>query len=356
MKEALLSCYFALMLMICGAQVDSISISEVVEPIVERDLFEGQILIAEGGDIIYHQSFGYVDAEKSRLVQNENLFGIASVTKLFTAIVVLQLVEEQKLKLDDKLVDFFPDLNIPWGRDISIHHLLLHISGLANEADSIYNSPIKAQALVQMVLNSGQKQQKPGTYNYNNIDYVLLGLIIEQIEELAWREVLQNRIISPLGLNNTGHLMQGFYPKTCVRALSMDTLGRRIPDPAIHIENFYAAGDMYSCAEDLLKLDQAMYGESLLSQKMKDLMYHSYPEYNYTGYSVWTYNYPFVENKPRIMERRGGILGNNVVLVRFLELNRTIIVLNHNGSFNSDSFGDFNNLKEALILKFGNLK
>ena len=94
-----------------------------------------------------------------------------------------------------------------------------------------------------------------------------------------------------------------------------------------------------------------MYGRTLLSEASKKLMFTSYPEYNYTGYSVWTYNYPFVDTQPKIMERRGGIFGSNSVLVRKLDLNHTIIILSNNNRFNPDSFGDPSNLREALIIE-----
>ena len=91
-------------------------------------------------------------------------------------------------------------------------------------------------------------------------------------------------------------------------------------------------------------------GEDLLSQASKELMYTSYPEYNYSGYSVWTYTYPFSASRPRVMERRGGILGANSVLVRLLDLNRTLVILSNNDRFDPDSFGETGNLKEALMI------
>ena len=75
---------------------------------------------------------------------------------------------------------------------------------------------------------------------------------------------------------------------------------------------------MYSTSSDLLKLDQALYSNKLLSDRSKKLLAQSYKEYNYAGYGVWNYNYPYVKETPTIMERRGKILGANVVLIRAL--------------------------------------
>ena len=152
-------------------------------------------------------------------------------------------------------------------------------------------------------------------------------------------------------MRNTGFLKKDTYPENYAYTFSYDDAGIRQADPLFFIENFYAAGSMYSTAEDLLKLDQAMYSDILLSEKSKELMFTSYPEYNYSGYSVWTYKYPFVDSQPRIMERRGGILGSNSVLIRMLDTNRTIIILSNNNKFNPDSFGDTEGLKEALMIE-----
>jgi CubicO group peptidase (beta-lactamase class C family) len=152
-------------------------------------------------------------------------------------------------------------------------------------------------------------------------------------------------------MTQTGFLERGKYPENFASSYSFDGENIRQADPQLFIENYYAAGCMYSTAKDLLQLDQLMYSPELLSEKSKELMYTSYREYNYSGYSVWTYHYPFAKSQPKVMERRGGILGANSVLVRMLETNKTIIILSNNNKFNPDSFGDTEGLKEALMIE-----
>ena len=310
--------------------------------------FEGTILIADKGEPIYHKAFGFRNRAQQIPNQPNTKFGIASITKMITAIIILQLVEEKKLRIKDTVEKLFPDFDIPKGEAITIHHLLLHISGLPNESNDMYRQARSPEAFVQSVLRKFRKNKNLGTYNYTNIDYVLLGLVIENICGQTWQEVVEERIIQPLQLGSTGFLQKGDYPEAYAWTYSIKK-GRIRKDYDFHIENFYAAGSMYSTAMDLLKLEQAMYGDQLLSAASKELMFTSYPEYNYTGYSVWTYRYPFVETQPLIMERRGGIMGSNSVLVRILEDNKTIIILSNNDAFNPDSFGDPDNLREALI-------
>lgn len=310
--------------------------------------FSGNVLIAERGTVLYENSFGFRDREKELSLASDTRFGIASITKMITAITVLQLVEDGKLSLDTSLENLFPDLDIPKGDKITLHHLLLHISGLPNEPNAIYASNKSPEAFVDELLSKFRKNKKFGKFNYANIDYVLLGMAIEKATGNTWQNEIEERFIRKLGLTGTGFLKKGAYPDNFAQSYTIE--GEQYQkDPAFHIENFYAAGCMYSTTSDLLKIDQAMYDNTLLTEESKDLMFTSYPEYNYTGYSVWTYRYPFLKNQPRIMERRGGILGSNAAFIRVLDQKLTIIILSNNNAFNPDSFGNPENLREALI-------
>lgn len=333
----------------CRAQLNAVSIDSIVRNSVVKEDFEGTVLVGNKGAIIYNESFGFKDVKKLVPITNDSHFSIASITKLFTAIVIMQLVEDGKISLSDTLENLLPEFDIPKAKKISVHHLLLHISGLPNEADAIYQAAKTPKEFVFETLK--EKNKKFGSFNYANIDYVLLGLIIEKYDVKPWQESVQNRILNTAAMQQTGFLQLRKYPKNFAYPFSFDDKNVRKKDPAFFIENFYAAGCMYATAEDLLKLDQALYGNQLLSEKSKALMFTSYPEYNYSGYSVWTYNYPFGKSQPKIMERRGGILGANSVLVRMLDTNNTIIILSNNNKFNPDSFGDTKSLKEALMLE-----
>jgi len=331
------------------AQLDTIRIDSIVQKSVIADAFEGAILIADKGDIVYQESFGFKDENKKVPTKITSKYSIASITKLFTAIAIMQLIEERKFQLTDNLETLLPDLDIPKEKKITVHHLLLHITGLPNENDAIYRKATTPKAFVAETLT--QNGSPFGSFNYANIDYVLLGLLIEKYDKTTWEESIKNRILDSLDMQNSGFLKKDAYPEDFAFPFSYNAEEKRQLDPLFFIENFYASGSMYATAEDLLKLDQGMYGDTLLSEKSKELMFTSYPEYNYSGYSVWTYNYPFVASQPTIMERRGGILGANSVLIRMLGTNKTIIILSNNNKFNPDSFGDKESLKEALMIE-----
>jgi CubicO group peptidase (beta-lactamase class C family) len=350
MKRIIPTLISLLLIGLCSqAQINTESIDSIVRSAATEDLFEGTILIAEKGQVIYQESFGFADKDKTIPIKNSTHFGIASITKMLTALAILQLVDEGKIQLTDNLKTLLPDLEIPKSNKITVHHLLLHISGLPNEKDEIFAQPLSPQEFINKTLEN--KSNRFGTFNYANIDYVLLGLIIEKQDGIPWKNAIQKRILTKASMQQTGFLERGNYPEDFAYTFSYGSGDVRKADPLFFIEDFYAAGCMYATAADLLKLDQAMYGDALISQASKEVMFTSYPEYNYSGYSVWTYNYPFAPSKPKVMERRGGILGSNSVLIRMLETNKTIIILSNNDKFNPDSFGNTGGLKEALMIE-----
>jgi D-alanyl-D-alanine carboxypeptidase len=181
--------YTITLLLWCGfhskAQVNLERIDSIVQNAVTYDLFGGTVLIADSGNIVYQKSFGFVDKDNVLPIENSTNFGIASITKMFTAILILQLVEEGKIQLEDKLNVLLPDLKIPKSNKITVHHLLLHISGLPNEDDDIYAQSTGPNEFVRKTLDN--KLQRFGKFNYANIDYVLLGLIIEKYDNVRGR-------------------------------------------------------------------------------------------------------------------------------------------------------------------------
>ncbi|MEZ4773587.1 MAG: serine hydrolase domain-containing protein [Bacteroidia bacterium] len=327
---------------------DSLKIAVFVEKYVSEKLFSGTILVAKAGKSVFYQSYGLADIHKKIVIKNEYHYSIASITKLFTSIRVLQLVEENKLELTMTLKDCLSDLAIPGSSDITVHHLLLHISGLPNEKNESYKKTMDPEEMVSIAM-ANESGARFGSFHYNNIDYILLGLIIERVTGNSWKEEIQTHILDKLEMNDSGFLEHNRYPENFAGTFSYKKSDKPKKDPRFYIENFYAAGAMYSTASDLLKLDQALYENILLNEEMYKLLSQSYSEYNYVGYGVWNYHYPFVPSQPLVMERRGGIMGANTVLVRLPDTQHAIIILSNNDQFNPDSFGDGENLREALM-------
>lgn len=326
---------------------DESKIAKAVESYINQNGFSGTILVAKQGKPIFHKSFGLAYYSTPDTIQNHYHYSVASLTKLFTSIRVLHLVEEGTLSLDKPVVAYLPNFKTQIPEQVTLHHLLLHISGLPEEKDKVYRHKYKPIDMAKEVLSYKSKNTF-GQFNYNNLDYLLLGLIIENLTGQTWKKEIEKAILIPLKMTDTGFLEYGYYPRNFAYTYGNKWNGLK-QDPLFYIENFYSAGSMYSTTSDLLKLDQALYSNQLLTDEGKKLLAKSYPEHNYAGYGVWNYNYPYANGKPTIMERRGGILGANVVLVRLTDENYTIIILSNDDRFNPDSFGDDNNLREKLI-------
>jgi CubicO group peptidase (beta-lactamase class C family) len=326
-----------------------IGILNAIEGYIDQNGFSGTILVAKQGKPLFHKSYGLAYYSTPDTISNNYHYCIASVTKLFTSIRILQLLEEGKLSLEQSVKHYLPMLKAQIPEQVTIHHLLTHTSGLPKEKDKLYWRKYKPLEMANEVLNY-QSESTIGQFNYNNLDYLLLGLIIENLANQTWKKEIEDNILSPLKMIETGFLEYGYYPLNFAYTYSKKWNGLK-QDPMLFIENYYSAGNMYSTTLDLLKLDQVLYSNQLLTDKGKDLLAKFYPENNYAGYGVWNYKYPYVKSNPTIMERRGKILGANVVLVRLTDENYTIIILSNDDRFNPDSFGDDKNLREILIRK-----
>jgi CubicO group peptidase (beta-lactamase class C family) len=324
--------------------MDTSRTEATIQRYLELKGFSGTILIAEKGKPVFLKNYSL---PKTNPPDRPYHFAIASITKLFTSIRIFQLVENHEIYLDQPVAEILPDFSNYLSDQITVSHLLLHISGLPKEPDSLYSIPLPPEEMMEQVFSTGE-QGEIGVFRYNNMDYVLLGRIIQKLSGKSWEENLQENILYPLGMKETGFLKRHNLPQPF--ANTYHWVGNTIEkDPDIHIQNYYAAGAMYSTAEDLLKLDQGLYKDILLKSYGRELLQKSFPEYNYSGYGVWNYQYPFVNAKPTIMERRGGIGGANAVLMRLTESQTTLIILSNDNRFNPDSFGDPENLRESLL-------
>ena len=223
---------------ILHAQIDLSEIKSLIQNEVEQNHFSGNILIADQGTAIYQASFGNTTLDKQIPIQTDTRFSVASITKMMTAILTLQLVEEGQLSLEDNLSSLLPEFEIPKAKKISIHHLLLHISGLPNEHHLIYRKPVSPVEYVNATLNNKNKGAGFGSFNYNNLDYVLLGLIIEKKTGKSWQENIQSKIINPLGLTQTGFLEKDKYPADFAYSYRVMKDGELEADPSFYIENF----------------------------------------------------------------------------------------------------------------------
>jgi len=173
--------------------------------------FNGTVLVAENGKIIFKQGFGMANMEWGIPNTPDTKFRLGSITKQFTSMLTLQLVEQQKIKLDGKISDYLPDYRKDTGDKVTIHHLLTHTSGIPSYTgqpgffENVSRNPYKVDEFVKKYA-SGNLEFEPGTkFSYNNSGYFLLGAIIEKVTGKPYEQVLKENIFDPVGMKDTGY-------------------------------------------------------------------------------------------------------------------------------------------------------
>ena len=298
--------------------------------------FNGTALVAENGKVIYKGGFGMANMEWSIPNTPDTRFRLGSITKQFTAMLTLQLVDQNKIKLDGTISDYLPDYRKDIGQKVTIHHLLTHTSGIPSYTDqpgffeNVSRNPYKVDEFVKKYA-SGDLQFEPGSkYSYNNSGYFLLGAIIERVTGKPYEQVLQENVFGPLGMKNTGYdhadtiipKRAAGYRKTPAGYTNAAYLDMSIP---------YAAGSLYSTVEDLYLWDQALYTDKLISAKSKELMYK--PFLNNYAYGWVVRNASFKQNDQpvQIIAHGGGINGFATTITRFPQEKSLIVLLDNTG-------------------------
>ncbi|MDD2820638.1 MAG: serine hydrolase [Flavobacterium sp.] len=225
-------------------------------------VFNGSILVAENGKVIYRKAFGYANKETKQVLKPEFCFDLASVSKQFTAMGIMILKERNSLSYDEKITKYFPEFPA-YGKDITILNLLNNTSGMplyqsfANK-DNLTNAEILKIIEERDALDANIGER----YVYNNAGYVMLGLIIEKVSNMTLAEFLKENIFKPLKMKNT---LVGDTPKIDLknRALGYSVIGYLDDYTVSHT----GSTSMFSNVDDLFLWDQALYTEKLVSKK-----------------------------------------------------------------------------------------
>jgi CubicO group peptidase (beta-lactamase class C family) len=307
--------------------------------------FNGSVLVAERGKVIYKKGFGLANREWNIPNKPNTKFRLGSITKQFTSMLLLQLVDKGKIDLQGKLSDYLPYYRKDTGSQVTIHHLLTHSSGIPSYTsipkffEEISRDPYPVEEFVKKYC-SGDLQFEPGArYVYNNSGYFLLGAIIEEITEKTYEEILKKNIFSPLGMKNSGYDRHGPIIPNRATGYS-NAFDGYINAPYLDMSLPYAAGSLYSTVEDLYLWDQALYTEKLLSAKMKELMFTPHiANYGY-GWGIRQKSLPDSEEKLTSISHGGGINGFNTLIERLVDEKHLIVLLNNTPRANLGQMSD----------------
>lgn len=272
---------------ICSAQQVAEKLDSLMNQYYQDDRFNGALLVAEKGRVLYKKGFGKANAEWDILNTTNTKFRIGSVTKQFTAMLVLQMVNEGKIRLDAKITDYVPDYPVKNGSRITIHHLLSHTSGMPHYAaipDFFINKSrqsyrhedfIKLFSSLDLLFEPGER------YSYSSFGYYLLGYILEKVSGKTYSALLRERILIPLKMNNTG--VDEHIPLLSNRATGYERSIDGLRNAEYRdMSTALATGDMYSTVEDYLIWERALYTDKLLPASLQKLLYTPHtPNYGY---------------------------------------------------------------------------
>jgi D-alanyl-D-alanine carboxypeptidase len=315
MKRIFLSLMLAGFALFLQAQtaLNSQSLDSLMRLLEANDKLMASVSLMQDGEIIYSNAIGFRDIEKQLKNDENTVFRIGSISKMFTSVMILQLVDEGKLRTDDKLAAFFPD--IPEAENITLEHLLRHRSGIFSITDDslylTYNTTFQPKEKMLERIKSSKRVFAPDEKTeYSNSNYILLGYILEKITGKAYQVNLQERIAGPLDLKSTnygGKIISGNN-----EAASYRFDGKWIPEDETDMSVPGGAGALVSTPTELNHFITALFTNELLSESSMEAMTKLV---NNFGYGIFAM--PFYENKA--LGHTGGIDGFRSSLLYFPE-------------------------------------
>lgn len=304
--------------------------SNYIRAEMERQHIPGlALLVSRGGKILHAQGFGLANVELQVPVKPETIFQSGSVGKQFTATAVMMLVEEGKVQLDDPLSKFFPDAPAAWN-EVTVRELLSHTAGFGDyPKDFDFRKDWTEPELLKLV-ESIPLAYPPGTkWDYSNLGYLTLGILIHRVTGEFYGDFLQQRIFQPLGMKTTRIISEAdIVPNRAAgyRLVKGELKNQEWVAPAI---NTTADGSLYFSVLDLSRWDAALYGDKLLKRSSLEQMWtpakFKNGQPNKDGYGFgW-----FIDQRHghRVIGHDGAWQGFKSAIDRYVDDQLTVVVL-----------------------------
>lgn len=314
-------------------------IHELLSLCFEYGHFNGSVLVAEKGKLIYKNGFGQANKEWNSPNKTNTKHRLASISKQFTAMLIVQLFAKNKLQLDTPITSYLTDYPKATGDKITVHHLLTHSSGLPNFTSfpnyrTIMRKTHSPKELIALFAHLPLDFTPGEQFAYSNSGYVLLGAIIEEITGKSYEQVLQEQIFSPLGMKDTGYESNRTILKN--RASGYHRNANTFEQSAyIDMTTPYAAGALYSTVEDLFLWDRALYTEKLMPKKYMDLLFEkqmpAWGQHYAYGWEIGKMPIGNTKETVATISHGGSINGFNTQITRFPSQQSLVLLLNNTG-------------------------
>ena len=356
----LLTIIFAVVLF-CGFSFANEKVKEIdkVYTKLQRESgFNGNVLVAEKGKIIYEKSFGYANYETEISLTKDSIFDIASISKTFTAVAIMKLEEKGKLSLDDKITKYLPELRYV---DVTIKQMLSHTSGILELQKPLIRKEIdgkgvnNADLLKTFVKVDPQLDFDPGSkWSYSNTNYAFLALIIERISGKSYSEFMEKNIFRKAKMKSSFVLRKGVPKNLQSRIIDVyfrDGIlspqyinGEKIPFVKRHyatFENIYGDGKIYSTTGDLFKYHKALQKGKIIKKKTLKRMYKPIklstgkdykvtPVGHYKSVHGLGWEVAIDNSNGKIVYHTGAEPGTKSYFLRNIDKNRVVIVMTNN--------------------------
>lgn len=308
--------------------------------------FSGAVLIAKEGKPIFKEAYGFSDRENEKENTTDTRFPIGSITKQFTSMLVMQMVESGAIQLEDSLSNYLDYLPKTFASKFTIHQLLSHTSGLPHYP-GLFNKVIDSEEFAKtsytpkelaILISNLEPIYPPGSkYHYSSLGYMLLGAVLEEVSGLSYANLLEERITKPLKLKNTGFASNEFIENKTAKGYAFvedegfmwlfkkdggDFKNVSFRDQS----NAYSTGGMHSTVDDLFIWSEAIRSHRILSKELTEVMLSP----NLEGYC-----YGWMKNWDNLIERNtsvrmithGGALFGHRSSITLFEDGTTIIFL-----------------------------
>jgi CubicO group peptidase (beta-lactamase class C family) len=324
--------------------VDSINrgeaeyIDKVFSKLYKQGSFNGAVLVAEKGKVFYRKVFGVNDRVGKDELELNSAFQLASVSKMFTALAIMQLKEKDKLSYDHDVRYFLPDF--PYN-GITLHHLLTHESGLSNYmalSDKYWDqsTPLTNQDMYDLIVKHKPRLYfKPGNrFNYSNTNYAVLALIVEKVSHMPFNKYVEKNIFTPAGMVNSFV----YHPdiKHDNEVIGYNRLRRgysKIPED--YLNGVWGDKGIYSTVEDMYRFDMALkYNILVKSETIEEAFTPYVPQNkkNPTKFYGFGWRIKYLEEQ-KIVYHFGWWKGFKTGYLKNTDKDITLIILNNTNSF-----------------------
>jgi CubicO group peptidase (beta-lactamase class C family) len=322
-------------------------LSNYLEELKSKYDLYGSILIAKNDKPLFEKYYGFADVDKEISITDKTLFNIASGGKMFTALCIAKLVEENKIRYDDLITKYLNEFtDTTSAKKVTVHQLLSHTSGVAeywtDETDDEVYSATKIKDHLELVYKSGFDFEPGTSYQYSNSNYILLGAIFEKVTGKSFYEYVQETVFNPAGMSSSGYFNYG--SESTAIPLSRGQNENEWVE-AVHGIRGSSAGGAYSNSTDILKFSMALKHNKIVSEKtFTNMLLVKNTNVKESANFDYGYGFEIIKSEQAISYGHGGIAdGVNFEFRYFPDSDITLVV------FCNQNNGAYDDLKKNAI-------